>query len=89
MEFSEISYIVLATVGMTEVIKNLVQKGGKRTWTIITLIVGSLMVVVDTFCPEKIIIGIIAVSGATIFYDTVFKAFQKVFERIGGNQNAD
>ena len=89
MEFSEISYIVLATVGMTEVIKNLVQKGGKRTWTIVTLIVGAIMVLVDTFCPEKILIGVIAVSGATIFYDTVFKAFQKAFERIGGNQYAD
>lgn len=74
--------VALATVGTTEVIKNLIQKGGKRVWTIATMIVGILMTVIAFYLPEKVLYGIVGVSGATIFYDTIFKAFGKLFESL-------
>ena len=75
--------IALGTVGVTEVIKNLIQKGGKKVWTLVTILVGSIMTVVALYCPEDVLTGIVAVSGAVIFYDTIFKAFQKFFEKLG------
>lgn len=78
----------MATVGITEIIKNLVQKGGKRLWTLITILVGVGMVFVAFYLPVKVLYGIIGVSGATIFYDTVFKSFQKIFENLN-SKNKD
>lgn len=75
--------IALATVGVTEVIKNLVQKGGKKFWTLVAIVVGTIMVIVARFCPEIILTGIVAVSGAVVFYDTIFKTFKKLFEKKG------
>lgn len=75
--------IALATVGTTEVIKNFVQKGGKKVWTFVTLIVGAGITVVAIYCPENVLTGVVAVSGAVVFYDTIFKAFQKFFEKLG------
>ena len=72
--------IALSTVGVTEIIKNLVQKGGKRIWTLATIVVGIGMTFVAFFLPETVMYGIIGVSGATVFYDTVFKTFQNIFE---------
>lgn len=74
--------IALATVGTTEVIKNLIQKGGKRVWTLATISVGVLMTLAAFFLPEKVLYGVVGVSGATVFYDTVFKAFGKIFENL-------
>lgn len=39
------------------------------------------MVLIAFYLPEKVLYGIIGVSGATTFYDTVFKTFQKLFEK--------
>ena len=32
------------------------------------------------YLPEKVLYGVVAVSGATVFYDTIFKTFKKLFE---------
>jgi hypothetical protein len=79
MNFSKLTYIALATVGITEVLKNLIQKGGKRFWTIVTILDGALLTVIAIYCPEIVLGGIVAVSGATVFYDTIYKSFQKFF----------
>lgn len=88
MDTIKIAEVALATVGMTEVVKNFIQKGGKRTWTLITLVVGALMVAAVEFLPETVVFGIVAVSGAVVFYDTVFKLFKNLFislvERFAG-----
>lgn len=68
-------------MGVTEIIKNLIQKGGKRIWTLVTIVVGVGMSFIAFYLPEKVLYGIIGVSGATVFYDTIFKTFQKVFEK--------
>lgn len=80
--YSILVLVALATVGTTEVIKNLVQKGGKRVWTLSTIAVGVLMTIIAFYLPEKVLYGIVGVSGATIFYDTIFKAFGKLFESL-------
>lgn len=74
--------IALATVGVTEVIKNFVQKGGKKVWTLVAIFVGAGMTVIAIYCPDVLLTGIVAVSGAVVFYDTIFKAFQKFFQKI-------
>lgn len=79
----------MATVGVTEILKNLIQKGGKRVWTLITVVVGVVMTVVAFYLPEKIMYGIIGVSGATVFYDTIFKTFQKLFEKDKKEEDAE
>lgn len=38
------------------------------------------MVLTAFYLPEKVLYGIVGVSGATIFYDTIYKTFSKVFE---------
>lgn len=86
-DYSVLVLVALATVGTTEVIKNLVQKGGKRVWTLATIGVGVLMTLAAFFLPEKILYGIVGVSGATVFYDTVFKAFGKIFENLAPKQS--
>ena len=40
------------------------------------------MVLIAFYLPEKVLYGIIGVSGATVFYDTVFKTFKKIFEKL-------
>ncbi len=78
--------IALATVGVTEVIKNFIQKGGKKVWTFVALVIGAGMTVVAVLCPEVILTGIVAVSGAVVFYDTIFKSFNKLFEKLGNKE---
>ena len=68
-------------MGVTEIIKNLIQKGGKRVWTLATIGVGVCMVLIAFYLPEKILYGIIGVSGATIFYDTIYQTFKKIFQK--------
>jgi FtsH-binding integral membrane protein len=82
MNFGEMAEVALATVGVTELIKNFVGKGGKKVWSLVTILVGGAMSAVSVFCPEIILQCIVGVSGAVVFYDTIFKAFQKLFSKI-------
>lgn len=82
MNSTNLILVALATVGCTEVIKNLIQKGGKRIWTLATIGVGVVMVLAAFYLDEKVLYGIVGVSGATVFYDTVYKSFSKVFEKL-------
>ena len=44
------------------------------------------MSVIAFYLPEQVLVGIIGVSGATIFYDTIFKAFKKFFENLSSRK---
>ncbi len=44
------------------------------------MIVGVIITFIAYNCPQEVLFGIVGVSGATIFYDTIFKRFQKLFE---------
>lgn len=51
-----------------------------------TILVGVGNVFVAFYLPEKVLLGIVGVSGATVFYDTVYKAFEKLFKKIGDKE---
>ena len=82
MEFTNIVKVALATVGVTELIKNFIDKGGKKVWSLVSMIVGVGMTLIDLYLPEQVLYCIVGVSGAVVFYDTIFKAFQKLFNKV-------
>ena len=86
MDFGKMAEVALATVGVTELIKNFIGKGGKKVWSLVTILVGSGMSAIGIFCPETVLQCIVGVSGAVVFYDTIFKAFQKLFAKIGNKE---
>ena len=81
MDTAAIVKVAVATVGVTQLLKNLIGKGGKLLWTIITILVGIGTSVIQYLCPSVVMECIIAISGATVFYDTIYKAFEKMFTR--------
>ena len=80
MQSELLIWTMVAIVGTVGVIKNLVNKGGKRVWTLVTLIVGAGVAVAALYLPLKAMQVWVAVTGATLFYDTIFKAFQKLIQ---------
>ena len=74
--------VAIATVGITQLIKNLIpvqlpSKVAKPVFTVLTIMVGTGI----WFLSQKFPIdAIIAVSGATIFYDTIYKRFEGLFK---------
>lgn len=85
MDTSAIIKVAVATVGVTQLLKNLIGKGGKVVWTIATILAGIGIAVVQCLCPSVVMDVIIAVSGATVFYDTIYKSFENIFKR-GNNE---
>lgn len=85
MDTAAIVKVAVATVGVTQLFKNLIGKGGKVLWTTITILVGIGILVIQCLCPPVVMDGIIAISGATIFYDTIYQTFEKIFKR-GNNE---
>lgn len=80
MDTSAIIKVAVATVGVTQLLKNLIGKGGKIIWTIITILVGVGISVIQCLCPSTVMDSAIAISGASIFYDTIYKSFEKIFK---------
>lgn len=93
MQSELLIWTMVAIVGTVGVIKNLVGKGGKRVWTLVTLVVGAGVAIAALYLPLKAMQVWVAVTGATLFYDTIFKAFQKLIqflmEKIGKNKEED
>ncbi len=48
-------------------------------WTLITILVGAGVTFAAFYLPEEILYGIVGVSGATIFYDAIYKRFKELF----------
>ena len=82
METEFLIWTMIAIVGTVGVIKNFINKGGKKVWTLITIVVGVGVAVAASYLPLKVLQIWVAVMGATLFYDTIFKAFQKLIEYI-------
>ncbi len=75
--------LALAIVGTTQIIKNLIPVDGNRiVWTIVTIAVG---VVLAILMHMPLVEAIIGICGATLFYDTVYKFFENLFN--GGLTN--
>ncbi|MBO7715802.1 MAG: hypothetical protein J6S85_19725 [Methanobrevibacter sp.] len=84
METELLIWTMIAIVGTIGVLKNFINVGGKRLWTLITLVVGVGIAIAAIYLPIKVIQVWVAVTGATLFYDTIFKAFQKMIELVVG-----
>lgn len=72
--------LAIATVGVTQIIKNLIPegKGNKVVWTLVALIVGTVIGLIQRYTQANLDI-VIGVTGATLFYDTIYKRFERMF----------
>lgn len=86
MDDSLLIWTMIAIVGTVGVLRNLIKKDGKSFWTAITLIVGTVVAVAALYLPLKVLQVWVAVTGATLFYDTIFKSFQKFVTKGTGKQ---
>lgn len=82
MEQELIPWVMVAIVGTVGVLKNFIDFGGRKFWTAITLIVGIGVAIAAMYIPMKALQVWVAVTGATLFYDTIFKVFQRIIEAI-------
>ena len=82
METEILLWSMVAIVGTVGVLKNLIEKGGRKLWTLVTVVVGIGVAYLAMKLPIKALQVWVAVTGATLFYDTIFKSFQKLIERM-------
>ena len=82
METEILLWSMVAIVGTVGVLKNLIKKGGRKVWTVITIIVGVIVAYLAMKLPIKALQVWVAVTGATLFYDTIFKAFEKLINKM-------
>ena len=80
METDVLVWTMVAIVGTVGVFKNLIPYGGKKVWTLVTLVVGTGIATLAMYVPIEVLQVWVAVTGATLFYDTIFKSFQKLIE---------
>jgi Mn2+/Fe2+ NRAMP family transporter len=87
INYGAILSVALCTVGITQIVKNFIGKDIGFRWGIgLTLIVGCAISALYIFLPgiwEKVCVVLLSISGATIFYDTIYKSFRKIFEKLG------
>ena len=86
METELLLWTMVAIVGTVGVIKNFINKGGRVVWTTATMIIGVGVAIAAMYLPLKALQVWVAVTGATLFYDTIFKAFQRLIERIADKE---
>lgn len=85
MNTEEIIKGALAIVGVTQMLKSFIPLKKGWMWTIITIFIGSGICLIQSLYPT-IITWVITISGATLFYDTIFQTFEKVFKRTAQNE---
>ena len=85
MNTEEIIKIALAIVGVTQIIKNFLPTKGKWLCTLVTILVGIGICLIQSHFP-LVITPLIAISGATIFYDTIYQTFEKLFKKTSGEE---
>lgn len=79
METTVILRAALCTVGVVQMLKNFIPCKIKWVWALVTVVIGSVFSL--PFIPEWILNAALVVSGATLFYDTIVKTFEKLFTR--------
>lgn len=84
METEILLWSMVAIVGTVGVLKKLIEKGGRKTWTVVTVVVGVGVAYLALKLPIEVVQVWVAVMGATLFYDTIFKAFEKLIGKIAG-----
>lgn len=77
-------WTIVCITGTVGVLKNFITFSclGKKFWSFMTILVGIGIGIAALKLPIEVIQVWTAVMGATLFYDTIFKIFQKVLENI-------
>ena len=87
IDYGAVAAISVCIVGITQLIKVAIGKELKgRLSLLLTLLVGSaICALYFVFNPRWAMICtvLLSLSGAGIFYDTIYKAFKKIFEGLG------
>lgn len=81
-EVLQVFWICVCTVGMTELIKRFFPLVKGKLAAAVTLAVGGIVSCVFVRFPElwePLKVSLVGVSGAVVFYGTVFKLFKKTF----------
>ena len=69
----------LSIVGTVQLLKQFIPCKKGWVWTIITILVGSGICLIQSRFPNMTE-PIVMVTGATIFYDTIYQSFEKLFK---------
>lgn len=77
MNTEEIIKGALAITGVVQMLKSFLPFKKGWVWTLITIIVGCGICLI----PSSSLSPIITVTGAALFYDTIFQSFEKLFKR--------
>lgn len=92
---SNIMWIMICIVGITELIKGFFKAVPKWLAMLITILVGICISCLYIFLPKywnSIRVVLVSISGATVFYDTVFKSFKRLIDgnktEISGNTDS-
>ncbi len=97
--FSSVIVCAICIVGLTQVIKNFIDDGDITTrnekkikgwvWTIVLTVVSVIVVFAYEELPPVVIMVLLSLSAASLFYDTVYKGFQVIIKSVlkknGGN----
>lgn len=79
MDTTLIVKAAFATVGVVQMLKNIITLRHKKLWMIPTIV---LAVVFTLPCIHSWVLDtVLTISGATLFYDTIVKAFEKLFSK--------
>lgn len=70
----------LSIVGTVQLLKQFIPCKKGWVWTIITILVGFGICLIQSRFPHMAE-PIVVVTGATIFYDTIYQSFEKFFKR--------
>lgn len=70
----------LSIVGTVQLLKQFIPCKKGWVWTIITILVGFGICLIQSRFPHMTE-PIVVVTGATIFYDTIYQSFEKFFKR--------
>ena len=76
----DIVYVAMFTVGMSQIIKQLLEVRDKRMKAFMTLTVGIVGGLVLNFMPDWVFKMFLGLSLGTIIYDLIIKIFEKVFK---------
>lgn len=72
--------IAVFTVGVTSMLKQLLEVKNAKLKILATVIVGALGGVLLCFLPEKVFLTVVGVSVAVVFYDSILKLMEKMLK---------
>lgn len=71
----------ISIVGVVQLLKNFIPIKAGWVWTIFTILVGIGISALQYLSPTWVMDAIITISGASLFYDTIYQTFEKLFKR--------